>query len=222
MRDMKRIILTVGIILFFTAAFSQTKAYYGKVYAFKNLPLNNIQIEARKAKTSTTTDSLGYFRINCEEKDRLEFSGEGFQKERIKLDEKSRLEVKLIFNGGEKNIEEAVAAGHVSKDELLNSIDRHHEYNFEYYNYANIFTLIDKLYEDNYDIRVRGNSVFVRPDNKSSFPTSPAVYIVNGRLSLDISTIQTYNIKHIKVIPDGSDRYGARAVNGAVLITTTN
>jgi len=217
---MKRLLLTLTIAIAVISGIAQTKSYYGKVYAFKDLPLNKIQVEAKKAKTTTTTDSLGYFRILCEEKDRLEFSGEGFQKEKIKPGENSRLEVKLIFREGDKNIEKAVEAGHVTKQQLLNSIEQQHEYNFEYYNYASIFEAIDKLYEDNYDIEVRGRSVFVRPDNKSSFPTSPAVFIVNGRLALDLSTLQTRDIKLIKVIPDGSARYGARAANGAVLITT--
>lgn len=222
MKNLRNISLTIGIILIVELAHAQAKVYYGKVYAFKDLPLNNIQVEAKKAKTKTMTDSLGYFRINCEEKDRLEFSGEGFQKEKIKPDEKTRLEVKLIFRGSNKNVQKAVEAGHVEKDRLMNSIEHEHEYNFEYYNYASIFEAIDKLYEDNYDIEVRGGSVYVRPDNKSSFPTSPAVFIVNGRLALDLSTIQTRDIKLIKVIPDGSARYGARAANGAVLISTSN
>ncbi len=221
---MKRLISTPLLFIFLiSAGNAQPKSVYGKVYAYKDLPLNKILVVAKKAKTETFTDSLGYFRIACTEGDKLEFSGTGFQKVKRKPEDKEvKIEVKMIFNESSKNVKEAVAAGHVSEESLLHSINEFHEYNYHYYNYADIFTLIDKIYEDNFDIKVNDKTVFVRPDNKSNFPPTPAIFMVNGKVALEIADILPANIQTLKVIADGSSRFGRMAANGVVIITTGN
>ena len=83
--------------------------------------------------------------------------------------------------------EEAVNGEHVDEAQLKEAIELFPEYNFNFYNYSDIFTLISKVYQDNYNIDVRGNSVFVRKDNRENFSRTPAVYIVNGRPALEIN-----------------------------------
>jgi hypothetical protein len=209
------------IILFVFQVQAQLKTAEGKVHAFKDLQLNKIQVVAKKAKTEVLTDTAGYFKIQCDARDKLEFSGEGFLKESVKLaDDETNITVKLIFKGGSKSQEEAVASEHASKEALLQSIALFPEYNFNYFNYPDIFTLIDKVYQDNYTINVHNNSVFVKKDNHSNFSGTPAIYIVNGRAALEINDILPSNVKTLKVTPDGSKEYGPRAVGGVVKITT--
>jgi TonB-dependent starch-binding outer membrane protein SusC len=199
---------------------AQNKNVYGNIFAFKGLALNNIQVSSAKSKTTTQTDSLGNFRIVCEMEDKLEFTGFGFQKKVIKLEKpQNNIKVKIIFKGGNKNVAVAVENGHVSKENLEKSIEQYPDQNFEYYNYADIFTAISRIYVGNDNIRVAGNEVYVRKE-KSTFSAVPAIFIVNGRMALEIGDILTGNIESIEIIPDGSSKYGPGAANGVVLVTT--
>ena len=201
---------------------AQRKNVYGTVFAFKNLALNNIQVTSAKTKTTTLTDSLGNFRIVCESEDKIEFTGFGFQKKVIKLEKpQNNVKVKMIFKGGNKNFALAVENGHVSKENLDKSFALHPDQNFEYYNYADIFTAISKIYASNDNVNVRGNSVYIRAEN-SSFSSYPAIFIVNGKLALEISDILPSDIESIELVPDGSSLYGPGAANGVVIIKKVN
>lgn len=201
---------------------AQQRNISGIVHAFKDLPLKNITVTAVKAKTATTTDSLGRFRLVCEPADKLEFTGAGFNKMVYKLESKEKLiKVKMIFKGGNKNIALAVENKHVTKEKLENSIQVYADQNYEYYNYTDVPNAISRIYAGNDNISVRGNQVFVRKDN-SSASSYPAIWIVNGKLALDVSNIMTRDIESIEIIPDGSSKYGAGAANGVVMITTLN
>jgi hypothetical protein len=199
---------------------AQRKNVYGTVFAFKNLALKNIQVTSAKTKNTTQTDSLGNFRIVCELEDKIEFTGFGFQKKVLKLEKpQNNIKVKLIFKDGNKNIALAVENGHVSKENLDKSIEQHPDQNFEYYNYADIFTAISRIYAGNDNIKVNGKEVYVRKEN-STFSAVPAIFIVNGKRALDLSEILTGDIESIEIIPDGSSKYGPGAANGVVLVTT--
>ena len=125
----------------------------------------------------------------------------------------------MIFKGGNKNVAIAVENGHVIKENLESSIELYPDQNFEYYNYADIFTAISRIYAGNDNIRVDGNNVFIRKE-KSTFSAVPAIYMVNGKRALEIGDILTSEIKSIEIIPDGSSKYGTGAANGVVLVTT--
>lgn len=218
---MKKAFLSlVSVLVISFAGYAQQKVVHGTVYAFKNLPLKNIEISASKAKATALTDSLGQFKIMCDPQDKLEFSGEGFKKVSLKLEKEERtIKVKMIFKGGDKNVALATDNGIVSKEKLENSIELHADQNYEYYNYPDIYSAIDRIYANNHNINVRGSSVLVRKD-KNTQSAYPAIYIVNGNLALDITNIQTRDIESIEIIPDGSDKYGPGAANGVILITT--
>ena len=199
---------------------AQRKNVYGNVFAFKNVVLSNIQVSSVKSKTTAQTDSLGNFRIVCEMEDKIELTGFGFQKKVVKLEkQQNNIKVKLIFKGGNKNIDLAVENGHVSKENLEKSIELYPDQNFEYYNYADIFAAISRIYAGNDNVRVNGKEVYVRKEN-STFSAVPAIFILNGRRALEISDILTSNIECIEILPDGSSKYGPGAANGVVLITT--
>lgn len=217
MRKITCVCFALIIIAFQTNA--QRKNVYGNVFAFKDLALKNIQVTSVKSKTTALSDSLGNFRMVCEQEDKLEFTGFGFQKKVVKVEkQQNNIKVKMIFKGGNKNIALAIENGHVSKENLEESIKLHSDQNYEYYNYADVFTAISRIYAGNDNIKVNGKEVFVRKE-ASTFSAVPAIFIVNGRLALEISDILTSEIESIEIIPDGSSKYGPGAANGVVLIT---
>ncbi len=218
---MKNILLSF-LFAFFIAfqTNAQQKNITGTVYAFKDLPLKNISVTASKAKTTTVTDSLGRFKLVCELTDKLEFTGAGFNKLVRKLEKQEKyVKVKMIFKGGDKNVALATDNGIVTKEKLENSIQLHADQNYEYFSYPDVLTAIGKIYAGNDNISVGGGGVYVRND-KNTFSAVPAIFIVNGKLALDLSNITTRDIESIEIIPDGSSKYGPGAANGVVLITT--
>lgn len=222
---MKKILFTFIFIGYISvSAIAQTNRLTGKVYAFKDQPLKNIEVVAKKSKKTVYTDSLGIFRIECQAKDLLEFNGNGFQKTKHKIDfkkpEARKLqEIKMIITDHEKNRVAAVEGLHISKEKLEENFINYPEYNYNYFNYPDVFNAIARINAGNDNIRISGNQVFVRDEN-SVFSQSPAIFILNGQLALDINDLQTRDIETIKIISDGSARYGIRASSGAVIIST--
>jgi hypothetical protein len=215
------LIATFILVTVISNCTAQQKTVQGSVYAFKDLALNKIQINAAKAKTVAVTDSLGRFRIKCEPDDKLEFSGFGFNKVIVKLKDQKPLKVKMIFKGGPKNENLAVENGHVSKADLVLRISTQSDQNYEYYNYPDILSAISKIYASDDKVKVGGGGVYIRSGN-SSFSNYPAIFIVNGKLALDLSNIVPRDIESIELMPDGSKQYGPGAANGVVLVKTVN
>jgi hypothetical protein len=127
----------------------------------------------------------------------------------------------MIFKGGPKNENLAVENGHVSKADLVQRISTQSDQNYEYYNYPDILSAISKIYASDDKIKVGGGGVYIRSGN-SSFSNYPAIFIVNGKLALDLSNIVPRDIESIELMPDGSKQYGPGAANGVVLVKTVN
>ncbi len=126
---MKKLFIVIIFILFCFSDYSQTVLVQGNVYAFKNLSLNNITVKAKKTNTSVTTDLNGNFSILCNSKERIKFSGKGFQTKSIKCNGKNQLSVKLIFKGGFRNEKLAISGKHVRENDLLKAINLYSSYN---------------------------------------------------------------------------------------------
>lgn len=221
---MKKILFLLIITSIASYINGQNITVVGKVHAFKNLPLNKIEVIAKKAKSKALTDSQGNFRIICNSRDKLEFTGNGFQKTTFLINSNSSnvnsIWVKMLFIDREKNQIASVKNGHITQEKLLNSIQSYPEYNYNYNTYPDIFTAIDRIYASNDKIRVQGEAVYISSNNFGSSQNISAIYIVNGKRSLDISQLLMRNIESIKVIPDGSTEYGLNASEGVVIITT--
>ncbi len=66
---MKTTILATGLLLLSALIFSQTRVVYGKITAYNQYPIQNIEVLTKKSKAAVKTDSLGMFAIACMEKD---------------------------------------------------------------------------------------------------------------------------------------------------------
>ncbi len=208
------------MILFSVAAHGQTNPVTGKVFAFKDTPVANIRITAKKSKQSALTDEEGNFNIKIDKKDKLIFEGEGFRKEVKKVVEGQKLDVKLFFLTGERNEEALVGAGHMSKESLFFSKSNFLQYNNDYHNYQDVFMLIAgkfpgvKVYNE---LGVR--RIVIRDIAYISGRDNTALYLVDGQIWQDIAVLTPEEIVSIDVLKDGAP-LGFRAVNGVVVIST--
>jgi len=116
-------ILVLVIFLHGYQCDAQTHTIHGKIYAFKNLELNNIQITSKKSEAVTFTSSDGSFRIHSSLKDKLIFSGNGFERTSKRITNSDSLSVKMIFKGGSSNRSAALCNNHLTKDEINFAIE---------------------------------------------------------------------------------------------------
>jgi len=206
----------------------QTELITGKVFAFKDTPVANVKITAKKSKKSVTTDEMGNFSIECKDKDKLVFEADGFRKEVKKVVEGQRLNVKMLFMDNPRNSEIAIGSGHLTEESLMYSKSNFLEYNNDYQNYADIFALIQgkfpgvKVVTEDGGGGVKQRRIVIRNVqyvSNTGFKDNTALYLVDGQIWQDISVLAPEEIKSINVMKDGAP-LGFRGANGAVIITT--
>ncbi|MBE9510652.1 MAG: hypothetical protein IMY71_07230, partial [Bacteroidetes bacterium] len=76
---MKQVITVLAGVFISSFVLAQNKVVYGKLTAFNTYPVQNVEVTAKKAKTSVTSDSLGQFSIVCFEKDILRIRPKTFK-----------------------------------------------------------------------------------------------------------------------------------------------
>lgn len=220
---MKHLFLTLSVCLLAVANISaQQRVINGHVYAFKDLCLKNIKVEAKKSGAKVTTDSLGNFTIVCEKKDRIIFTGMGFEGHIKNIKKEDNLNVKMVFEGGVNNEEIAVGYGHVSQEELTHAVAHLSKYNNNFSNYTDVFQLIQGNFSGVQVVNVNGQKKILVRGMSSTTASNYAIYVVDGVKVNDISHIVPSWIESIDVLKDGGGAiYGAQGGTGVVLITTT-
>lgn len=124
------LLLCIVIIWFLSCAcHAQTKTIKGNVNAFKNLELNKIQVQAKKSGNVVFTSANGSFEIECRVKDKLIFTGKGFERTSENISDYDSISVKMIFKGNPANRTKALCSSHVTKDEIDFAINQHSAYN---------------------------------------------------------------------------------------------
>lgn len=213
-------LITILFVFILSYNYAQTKVVNGRVYAFKNLSLKNIKVASKKSKAVVSTDSLGQFSIVCEKKDRLVFSGQGFQTIVKPIKNKDYIDIKLVFRGGAKNEEIAIGYGIVSEDQLTNAVSHFSAYNNDFGNYTDIFDLIQGKFAGVEVVNNGGSKHILIRGISTTSGNNYAIYVVDGTPVSDISYIHPTTVKDIDVLKDGASIYGANGGTGAVLITT--
>ena len=203
---------------------AQIKSVIGKVYAFKDTPVNNVRVYSKKTKRAVYTNELGIYKIETKAKDKLVFEGEGFQKSVKMVEQGEQINVKLLFIEGAENEKIAIGAGHLTEAALTYSVSNFLEYNNDFSVYRDIWQLLQgkfpgvKLVTDvNGDTKV----VIRNPMHMGAVTDDEALYMVDGVIWQDISILRPQDIKSINVVKDGAT-FGFRGANGVVLITTVD
>ena len=124
-----------------------------------------------------------------------------------------------------RNTEIAIGSGHISEESLMYAKSNFLEYNNDFSNYPDIYTLIKGKFPG---VQVvAGNSALekrivirnIQFMSNSGPKDNTALYLVDGQVWQDISVLAPEEIKAINVMKDGAP-LGFRGVNGVVVITT--
>lgn len=140
---MKQIITVLAGVFISSLVLAQNKVAHGKLTAFNTHPIQNVEVTAKKAKTSVMSDSLGQFSIVCFENDVIRIRPKTFKpvNKKIKSDTDSLI-INLLFIDTKSNRELAVGYGYINEEDLIYAATHLEQENNDFCNYANIFDLI--------------------------------------------------------------------------------
>jgi TonB-dependent SusC/RagA subfamily outer membrane receptor len=215
---MKYVILILAGGFLCAPLFPQTKVVHGILKTFDTYPVQNVEIASKKAKSTTTSDSLGAFSIVCFENDVVKIKPRTFKpvSKRVGPDTDSLI-INLIFIDTETNRKRAVGYGYVAEDELTYAVSNLQQKNNEFCDYQHIFDVIKGRFAG---VVVSGNAVYIRGLNSVN-SSSEALYVVDGAIQSSIDWITPCDIQSIDVMKDGMAAiYGSRGSNGVVIIET--
>lgn len=220
---MKSFLLILSALLLTLQLNSQTRAVRGELTAFNKYPVANVEVTAKKAKTSVTSDENGEFLLVCKEKDVIVIKSEVFAPMNARVNSKTEtLSLNLIFRDTPSNREVATGKGYLKEDQLTYALANLEFENNDFCNYTDVMSLIRGKFSgvevNNTDSG--GVGVFVR-GAKSLEGSNEALYVVDGMVVSDISFVIPCQMKSITVLKDGAAAmYGARGANGVVVIET--
>jgi TonB-dependent SusC/RagA subfamily outer membrane receptor len=199
---------------------AQTRVVYGKLTAFNQYPLKNIEVHARKTKSSVRSDSTGMFSIVCKESDNIRIKPKAFRPVSRKVTpETDTLHINLIFVDTKSNQDLATGYGYINERDLTYALSHLAHENNEFCNYNNIFELMQGRFAG-VTVNVAQQAVYVR--GVTSITTSnEALYVLDGMVIDDIGFVHPCEVKSIEILKDGMAAiYGSRGANGVVLIET--
>lgn len=220
---MKTIAIVAACLLFSIPSFAQTRVVKGKLTAFNEYPVQNVEVASKKAKSTVMTDSLGQFEIVCNEKDVIMIKAKVFEALNKKVEpEDDFISANLIFRDTPDNREIATGMGYIKPEQLTFALAHMSSENNDFCNYTNVFSLIKGKFPG---VQIMAGSsgaegVFIR-GQKSLYGDNEAIYVVDGVRVSDISFVTPCEMTTIDVLKDGGAAlYGSQASNGVVVIET--
>lgn len=213
------LVITLMLVAIFSAN-AQQKIVYGKVTAFKNLPLAKAEVSIKKSKKMVLTNADGTFEIECQEKDKISIRASGFRSTTVKVKNlNDAIKAHLVFGGNERDITSAARAGHMEKDKLIEAFEIMEAEEFNSAGYTSIVQMVRRKFPSvsviNGEFQMRGIT--------SLSGSNAALIVLNGAISTmgTLESIAVENVKNIKVLkgPETA-KWGAQGANGVVLVNT--
>ena len=217
---MKLAILTGLFAILCSTGYTQSRLVHGRLTAFNQFPVANIEVSSKKAKSVTMSDSLGRFSIACLENDVIRIRPDVFQNVKLKVDEfTDTVNINLVFVNTRSNREIATGFGYISEEDLAFASTHLEQQNNDFCNYSDIFDLLVGRFAG-VDVNTSSGSIIIRGISSTGADTN-ALLVVDGIITEDISWILPCEVKSVNIIKDGmSASYGSRGGTGVVVIET--
>lgn len=217
---MNTFFLSLILALSLTFTNDQEKVIRGQVTTLMEIPLIGAEISLLSSGTKFFTDSLGNFRIETKEKDKVLVSANGFTSEKIRIRSNTKyLLVNLNVKSGDNNKELALEYVNMRDKDRLYAVKAIDDSELDYSRYQNIYEALTGNFPG---LQIQNGEVIIR--NSATFNASnSALLVVDGRevTSSFFGNIATTEIKNITVLKDASaSMYGSRGGNGVVVVET--
>ncbi|MCJ7465794.1 MAG: Plug and carboxypeptidase regulatory-like domain-containing protein [Maribacter sp.] len=183
----------------------------GTVTDFNNQPIKGASVYVDSAKTRTTTNRKGIFKINIKpETELLTVFSDDYGIVSIEFNGEKELSFKYPQNAKPISEENLSLLGFVV------SVSGKQDAN----NYADYATVYDILKAKFRQVRVNGTKITIAKGPNTYSGNSDPLIVVNGVPTTNLTSIPTSEIKSIQVIQAGSEaaEYGLRGVNGVLVI----
>lgn len=221
---MKKHNLILFVFVFFIVhyAVAQKTTIKGQVTTFDVIEVINAEVTVKKSKTTVLTDSLGYFTIDCDLKDKLLIKATGFITETIKvkkLNGKEKIDIEIV--GGEDEIDKAVSNGHIKAGSVSDAKKHYNAMNRYNYGFNNLTELISAKFPQ---FKFVGDELIMRGITGSiteSSNNNGALFVLNGSTYNwgSVKNLEVRTVKNLKILTGtAATRYGAGSGNGVILI----
>lgn len=219
-RIKKSFLIIVILLIIPLGIKAQQGIIHGQVVAFDTIPITKAQINIKKSEIMVLSDSLGSFSIECNIGDKIAIKAAGFKTKQVKIkNHNDSLFVNLKFQGGEDDIEAAVANGHINRQRLVYTTDY---LDADYFDTSGYMTVIELITGKFPGVNQVGDKIIIRGIN-SLEGNNEAAFALNGMITTrsSVESLSVNDIKNIKVLK-GTEaaRYGSRGANGVIMITT--
>ena len=230
-------ILPIVFLLSFLHGYAQKRTITGYVTDDQSIPLIQANVVVQNTDRGTITDENGFYQIEADSSDVLEFSYVGFIKTLVQVGAQSQIDVQMVIAN---ELEEVIVIGYgtTTRKQLTDNISKVDEAQIrEIPTPAVQGTLVGKMagvqvsqtggrVDSGFKIRVRGVSS-VTGDQEPLYVIDgvPIIKIdqsANGSPINALAGLNPDDIASVEVLKDASSAaiYGARGTNGVVLITT--
>jgi len=222
---MKKIFYNLVLLFFLfsytSISYSQERIVNGIVTTLKNIVVVNAEVKVLSSKEVVLTDTLGNFKISCLLKDKIKISANGFDSQKVKIDENTKeLSINLTFKPTEKNLEIAVGYGHIKekdKSYAISSIKSDDKFGFSMYS-----NMVEVIVNSSPSIILKNGGIIIRGES-SLYGSNSALIILDGK-EIDIAELYTLppmDVKSVDILKGGSAAiYGSRGANGVIIINT--
>ncbi|MFT4203951.1 MAG: TonB-dependent receptor [Chitinophagaceae bacterium] len=199
---------------------------YGEVRNSQNIPIDNVSVSAKKAKTHSFTDSTGRFELSAEDSDSLVFSLVGYKTQVVAVAGQTGFSIVLQDDGQSMN--EVVVVGYGTQKRLdmtsaVSTVNMKDVANRPVQNLAqSLQGLVPGLnISQNNGSLESSPSINIRGMGTIGSSSSDPLVLVDG-MEASITAINPQDVESISVLKDASASaiYGSRAAFGVILITT--
>jgi TonB-dependent SusC/RagA subfamily outer membrane receptor len=192
----------------------------GKVTAFKDLPLANVELKVKKSKDIVLTNADGTFEIECQINDKIYVRASGFRSAWIKVKDFDQYEkVNLEFGGSDRDIINAAKAGHMEEEKLTNAFEAMQAEEYSNAGYTSVVQIVKRKFPEVSVI----NGEFQMRGIRSLSGSNAALIVINGSVSNmgTLENIAVQDVKTVKLLKGPSAAiWGSQGSNGVVLVTT--
>jgi len=218
----KGAISLAGAMLICLQLTGQTREVHGRLTAFRNFGVYNLEVKSKRAGDAVLTDSAGWFSLECESRDVILIRSKVFEPVTYRVNEGTdSIAINLVFIDNRKNRKVATGYGYLKSEDLSFAMNHLRQQNNDFCNYSSVYELIEGRFPG-VDVDYRGinGSIYIR--GRGSFGlNSSALTVVDGVITDGIGHISPCDIKSIDIIKDGmTAMYGSEGGNGVVVIET--
>lgn len=200
----------------------------GTITAFNEYYVKNVEVTSRKTRSKAFTDSLGRFEIMAASGDVLIFKANGFEKNRREVTANDdEISANMILMPGEKNVNLAVANGHMYEKDVAYAVERYYRnIHNDFPLYSDIRQLLQAELLGTRVVDQGSIQVFIRGGYISSTGVSEnngaATFVLDGIIVRDVDDLNPREVKFIRLLKghEATRMYGSRGTNGVVLINT--